>query len=247
MNACIDVVLLTKDNCSSISSEKIFRDCLKSYVQLPFEKFIVIDNSSDNTVEVIKEFFPSAKIIKSKALRGKARGIGIKHVTTEWFLFVDSDVQLCPNFLKGILRYSHPNVGALAGNTIRPYEKKIRKRGIWFRGVTQCVLVRTDLVKDIVFPCDMHIQEDHFLQRFIEKKGFRWIVAPTPISIHHQTRMFGDYRNECYEGGYMVGKYNLRPLVIDLFLFLKFPFKTQKERIGLFWQFLGRIQGTLKL
>ena len=95
----VDVVLLTKDSAHKLSN------CLTSiYKNVPVKNLIVIDGfSTDGTLKILDGF---NKVHRNVALfqvdgsRAKARTEGIRHVTTEWFLFVDSDVVLCKDWYK---------------------------------------------------------------------------------------------------------------------------------------------------
>ncbi len=86
----IDVVLLTKN------SQHLLTRCLNSVFQnVPIKNLIVIDgHSTDNTLNILLKFkrkFSNVRIFQMHGTRAKAREEGIRRVSTEWFLFVDSD------------------------------------------------------------------------------------------------------------------------------------------------------------
>ena len=89
----IDVVVLTKD------SEHLLDRCLASvYENVPVKNLIIVDGfSTDRTLKIInetKETHGNVKVLKVGGSRARAREKGIQHVSTDWFMFVDSDVVL---------------------------------------------------------------------------------------------------------------------------------------------------------
>ena len=116
----IDVVILTKNSCSRIG-EGMFRKCIASIKKnIPVNNLIVIDAfSSDNTIKIIKEYFPDALIIETRAKRGKAREIGIKKVSTDYFMFVGSDIIVPKDYFKKVLeKLESDRIGAIGGVAI---------------------------------------------------------------------------------------------------------------------------------
>ena len=91
-NKEIDVVMLTKN-----SNKPYFKRVLDAIKRnIPIHHFIAVDGySNDGTIEVIREFFSDRLIVvKTKACLGLARYIGMRIVDTEWFAFIDSDVEI---------------------------------------------------------------------------------------------------------------------------------------------------------
>jgi hypothetical protein len=54
------------------------------------------------------------------------------------------------------------------------------------RGGTHDTLVRTDLVKDIIIPKNLHVFEDAYIKDWITKKGYRIVAAYNPYCIHYR-------------------------------------------------------------
>ena len=95
----VDVVLLTKN------SAHILSKCLASiYENVPLKNLIVIDGfSTDGTLQILEDFNKAHRniaLFQVDGSRAKARTTGIRHVSTELFLFVDSDVVLCKDWYK---------------------------------------------------------------------------------------------------------------------------------------------------
>lgn len=86
----IDVVM-----CTWNSNQPYFEKCLKSVKrEVPVHHFIVVDRfSRDGTVNVIKKYFEPTVVYSNENL-AKARMIGINLVDTEYFAFVDDDMEL---------------------------------------------------------------------------------------------------------------------------------------------------------
>ena len=97
----IDVVVLTKN------SQHLLSKCLTSiYQNVPIKNLIIIDGfSTDRTLEILEKFnrkYGNVRLYQMEGSRAKARTEGIRKVTTEWFMFVDSDVLLCRDWFKKI-------------------------------------------------------------------------------------------------------------------------------------------------
>lgn len=88
----IDVVMLTRN-----SNKPWFRRVLNAiYENIPVHCFIVVDGCSmDGTIDAIKSVFKEkVKVLRTHTSLGGARYLGMKLVDTEWFAFIDSDVEI---------------------------------------------------------------------------------------------------------------------------------------------------------
>jgi hypothetical protein len=54
------------------------------------------------------------------------------------------------------------------------------------RGGTHDTLIRTDLVRDIKIPKELHVYEDAYIKDWIEGKGFRAVPCYVPFCIHYR-------------------------------------------------------------
>jgi len=199
----IDVVLLTKNSVSR-NAPGVFEESLESIMRnVPVNQLIVVDGfSKDGTLDLIHQFFSNVKVIRTRALRGKAREIGIKHVKTSHFMFVDDDVILCKDwFNKAFQYFNNSSVGAVWGADI-PWSPRLEKDTILtcdnvrthlaelmisnfkIRGGTHDILIRTDIVKDMKIPRGLHLFEDNYIKQYIENKGFKVIATSDPYCIH---------------------------------------------------------------
>jgi glycosyltransferase involved in cell wall biosynthesis len=202
MAASLDVVLLT------LNSERVLNECLQSiYQNVPVNQLIVVDGSStDKTIDILNQFnqqYGNVKIIKDRGNRATARQKGIRQVSTEWFMFVDSDVVLCRNWFQKAQKYLQSDVGAIWGtevwSTIRnPKTLRlflITTRKIFeVRGGTHDTLIRTDLVKDIKIPSTLHVFEDAYIKDWITAKGYKVVACYSPFCIHYRPETVWTFR-----------------------------------------------------
>jgi glycosyltransferase involved in cell wall biosynthesis len=193
-------------------------------------RLLVIDkNSTDGTKELIKEYDRLNPIIISDpdGTRATARQIGIENVESSLFMFIDSDVILNEGWFQEAFPYfKNRNVGALWGLVIpiskdeSDYKKAISNfHGISqkeltlkyakIRGLTHDTLIRTKAINGIKIPPELHAFEDHYIRRYIEKKGYKWINSEgKPSCLHHRHERKGKnaYIDAYY--GYYLGTYS---------------------------------------
>ena len=190
----VDVVLLTKN------SDRKLKVCLESvYANVPVARLIAVDGySTDKTLEILNWFnekYHNVKIILDKGNRATARQKGIADVTTDWFLFVDSDVILCKDWYKKAQQYITPEVGGVWGTEVwstigsdvtMKIFLRITRKIFEVRGGTHDTLFRTELVKDIQIPKKLHVYEDAYIKSWVEKKGYRVVPCYIPFCIHYR-------------------------------------------------------------
>ena len=235
----IDVVLLTKN-----SVRPCLRKCLYSICNnIPINRLIVVDgDSDDNTVETIMEIQKSNRLkielIYDSGTRGSARQKGIESVETEYFAFVDSDVILCDDWFQKASKLMKNDVGAVWGaaiDTERLWKNwaltvcrlsgltigEFYVRGGRKRGQLQDTLIRTESVKDIDIPSELHCYEDEYIRRYIEERGFKWLPALNPFCYHFKLHndVFGDSYLTASLGkryGYFTRKSFMRHLLMSI-------------------------------
>ena len=217
----IDVVLLTKN-----SMEPCLRECVESvYANVPVNRLIVVDGgSTDGTIEFLKKY-PNVVIIDdSSGNRATARQKGIEAVETEWHLHVDSDVILCKNWFQKAAELIRDDVGAIWGVAVpieklryhiayamsKFYRMPIRDMLVKQIRSERCMmhdtLIRTEAVKDIKIPRDLHIWEDDYIGRYIIKKGYRFLKVKDPYCLHNVSEKSLDSK---VLNGYLMHKYNI--------------------------------------
>ena len=211
----IDVVMPTWN-----SNGPYFEIVIKRIVDnISINKFILVDRySTDGTIDVVKKLIPSEKliIIQTSADLALARAIGIKHVNTEIFAFMDSDVLLPRNLniekLCKILKLDK-RIGALSlplcasrkrvanmmqiGRVLKRYgevsDPEIIKHGL-FRltsGDLFFTLLRRDAVQDWHPPHTLSALEIFSLTQHILAKGYLWIELAEPCLYHLKELRYG--------------------------------------------------------
>lgn len=93
----------------SYNSKKTITQCLNSVLNQSYEEIdqvVVVDSSDDGTDEIIKEFFPSVKLIhlRERTLAGAARNIGVGATNSEYIAFTDTDCIVDYYWIENIIR-----------------------------------------------------------------------------------------------------------------------------------------------
>ena len=213
----IDVVFLTLD-----SEKPCLRECVESiYRGIPVNRFIVVDGgSTDGTIEYLSGC-PNVEInYDLEGTRATARELGIGLVQTDWFIFVDSDCILCDDWFEKAEPQIGPDIGAIQGHDHPTYDKIISDFGESMislrklfgrsssrtlvpsnvRGFTGDVIIRTEIVKDIKIPRYLHHYEDYYIKRYIENKGYKWLITEEPNCTHI---IIGRKAKKAYHAGYL--------------------------------------------
>lgn len=190
----VDVVVLTKN------SEEQLKRCLGAvYQNVPINRLIIVDGySTDKTLDIVGEFekkYHNVVLVQDSGWRGKARQIGIEHVKTNWFMFVDSDAELCKGWFEKAKSFIAPDLGAVWGieiwsgirnPTILKLFLKVTRRIFELRGGTHDLLLRYNAIADIAIPENLHVFEDAFIKEWMVKKGYKVIPTYDPYCIHYR-------------------------------------------------------------
>jgi glycosyltransferase involved in cell wall biosynthesis len=190
----LDVAVLTKN------SERMLNACLDSiYRNVPVNNLIVVDGfSTDGTLPILERFqkkHGNVIVIQDSGTRGTARQKAIRNVGTEWFMFVDSDVILCDGWFEKAKKLIKDNVGAIWGIEIWSVLRRKKILGLFERmtmkifqkrGGTHDLLVRTEAIKDIEIPFNLHTYEDAYIKSWISQKGYDVVPAYEPYCFHYR-------------------------------------------------------------
>ena len=102
--------------------EVCLHSLLKAANGIDAEVIVVDNNSSDDSCAMVRERFPSVKIIENKDNKGfsKANNQGVAIATGEYVLFLNPDTVMPEDFLAKTLAYmdAHPEAGALGPRLI---------------------------------------------------------------------------------------------------------------------------------
>jgi GT2 family glycosyltransferase len=118
----ISVVIVTWN------ARKYMRDCLKSIQEQETglsTEIIVVDNaSSDGTAALIREEFPTVKLIQSKQNLGFARGnnVGLRIASGKYLFLVNPDVIVLPGCLSRLVSHldRNPSIGIVGPRMLGP-------------------------------------------------------------------------------------------------------------------------------
>ena len=209
----IDVVMLTNN-----SNKPYFRRVLNAIKrEIPVHHFIVVDNySTDGTLDVVKQYFKDVLlVIRTRGSLGYSRYVGMKLVDTEYFAFIDSDVEILSGWFNAAERFMiryHGKVLGIQGvfvqinkkiggkrskviELIRPLKdiplKTLLLRGFYkWGGADSGHVIFHRSVIDLVNPCvltQLHAGEDLYIAQTIVEKGFKYVRVPEMRAIHYGT------------------------------------------------------------
>ncbi len=123
MKTKLSVIILTW-NTAQIT-KKCVLSVIKHLKNVDYEIILVDNNSTDNTISVIKQIKdPRIKIIKNTANLGFSKGnnIGASKAKGEFLFFLNSDMVLIDNSINLMLEFlsNHPNIGAIGPQFLHP-------------------------------------------------------------------------------------------------------------------------------
>ncbi|MFA5750449.1 MAG: glycosyltransferase family 2 protein, partial [Candidatus Shapirobacteria bacterium] len=107
------------------NTAKITQKCVKTINKyIPGQEIIVVDNGSqDNTVEILSKI-KNVKIIANHANLGfaKANNIGLKHATSDYIIFMNSDIELLDSTILKMVEFlkNNSNIGIIGPKFLNP-------------------------------------------------------------------------------------------------------------------------------
>jgi glycosyltransferase involved in cell wall biosynthesis len=191
----VDVVVLTKN------SEHLLSKCLASiYKNVPVKNLIVVDGySTDRTLKIVNkanEEHGNVLVLSMNGTRAKAREAAIRLVTTDWFMFVDSDVLLSRDWFAKAQRNVDDDVGAIWGLNIDvipnvtkdrrfiKLQSLIARQCFYLRGGTHDALIRREAVEGIKIPEQLHSYEDAYIMDWVKRGGYKAVVGDEVYCLH---------------------------------------------------------------
>ncbi len=186
----------------TLNSDRKLQDCLDSvYRNVPVNGLIAVDGgSTDHTLQILAEFqarHGNVKVIPDRGTRATARQTGIENVKTDWFVFVDSDVVLCKDWYRKAQAYVDKDMGAVWGTEVWSTlhdQRALRmfllltRKIFEIRGGTHDTLIRTQAIRDIKIPWNLHVFEDAYIKDWITHKGYRVVACYVPFCIHYRPK-----------------------------------------------------------
>ncbi len=182
------------------NSQHLLAKCLASvYRNVPVKNLIIIDGfSTDRTLTILEQFnyrYRNIRLHQIEGSRAKARNEGIRRVTTEWFMFLDSDVILCKDWFKKVQSDLADGVGAVWGlnidllpnirnKRILKMQTMVAKRCFKLRGGMHDTLILHAAVAGIRIPEELHLYEDAYIVRHLENLGYKVAVGSEVYCLH---------------------------------------------------------------
>jgi GT2 family glycosyltransferase/glycosyltransferase involved in cell wall biosynthesis len=110
----------------SYNAKAYLRSCLdsifKAHIQLDFEVIVVDNNSSDGSIEMVKELFPQVILFKNKENVGfsSANNVGMRHCRGRYIFLLNSDSEIYNRTLEELVSFMEqtPEAGAVAPKLI---------------------------------------------------------------------------------------------------------------------------------
>jgi glycosyltransferase involved in cell wall biosynthesis len=205
--------------CTWNSNGPYFRKCLLSIEkEIEVHHFIVVDrNSSDGTLETVRNVFPNASVYQTDANLAYARKIGIGQVDTRYFAFIESDIEVYEGWFTETMSLikSNQQIGVVQGFTRyypsymdkqRVFDLNHRKkptREITERGFAHDVVVNTELVRDFNPSTATHSWGDYLMTQHIIRKGYKWQETSEAQAMHYvfvNGNYFSDVRKNILKG-----------------------------------------------
>jgi hypothetical protein len=136
-------------------------------------------------------------LVQMQGSRAKARTEGIRRVSTDWFMFVDSDVLLCKGWFKKAQNDLAIGVGAVWGLNIDVLPNVKDKRVLKLQGIVarQCFYLRGGMhdtlilrkaVEGIKIPEHLHTYEDAFIVQWIITQGYKVNIGSEVYCLHYK-------------------------------------------------------------
>lgn len=209
----------------SFNGAKFIKDCIASVFNSDYDKnkyeIIVVDNnSSDNSVNMIKQSFPEVKIINNTKNYGfgKACNIAFKDCDSEYVILLNQDSKVGKTWLKELVKVldNNPDV-ACCGAAEHPYdtllsnskilsESKNINDQVWMGGGS--VIYRMSALQSIGFFDEFYFMycEDIDLSWRLKLAGWRIVLNPKAVWHHYgrnrneanSKRSFYSFKNRVY-------------------------------------------------
>jgi len=225
----LDIIMITKNSVEPCLDESLnsIEEAAK-FSQIKPRLIVVDGGSDDGTLDIVESHREELNtvILFDEGNRATARQLGIEHVETELFAFIDSDVVLIKEWIAQMIPYfDDTEVGAVWGAALQtaPRKKKyfeamaklygksplemMKNFGV-IRGCLHDTMIRTEAVRDMEIPPHLHVMEDHYVRQHIEKSGLRWVSTEKPYVYHNMGEDTPDnaYMDAYY--GWKLGVYN---------------------------------------
>jgi len=183
--ASIDYVVLTWNSAATL---ELTLSSIRNYGR-PNRIIVVDKHSTDRTTAIAGEY--GCDIISSGACLGAARRLGAREARTDLVAFVDSDVELLPEW-EEVLRASvdgrYPDAGVIGAlyndGYLRPITDPVSFLG--GNGAFGCSVTRRRCVLACTALDGLSSGEDALYAEFLAEKGLRWYILPIYVNHHRE-------------------------------------------------------------
>ena len=98
---------------------RLLKDCIKSIYRetptIPFDIWVVDNNSQDNSITIIKQYYPKVNVIENRTNIGfaKANNMALSKSKTDYFLLLNPDTVVRDNAIEKVVKFMdrNPEVG----------------------------------------------------------------------------------------------------------------------------------------
>jgi len=153
----------------SYKSGKTIAQCLRSLLHQNTKydyEIILVDSSSDNTVEDIAKKYSKVKFIKlkRKTCQGIARNIGADVATGELLMFIDADVVVSSNWVENAIKYYRAGHNVFAGSLCVEKRNKIEilEKAEWFFEVNEIKPSMKESIRWCLPACVLAVKKNIF-------------------------------------------------------------------------------------
>jgi len=210
--------------CTKNSLKPCLREAVESVLaSAPVSRIIVVDGgSTDGTVEFFSSYSNAEVVQIGFGNRAIQRQTAFSKAGTEVFISLDSDVIVPYDWFPRVRHQLLDNVGAItsAFDVIDIHGRNTRRalalmygRDISISGTggypLGAVLFRKDAISGIRIPEELHVGEGEYVGRYIERKGYRFVLAADP-KVYHNPHPRDDVAWESLVGGAMIRRYGFR-------------------------------------
>ena len=187
---------MTKQNylisvCMSVYNDETFlKRCIDSVIEQDIERMelvLVDDGSTDNTLQIMKEYkdcYPekSIKIIQQEhAGLAQGRWTGVKNSAGEYVTFLDADDYLLPGAYKTIIEFMESN------ENVDIYEFQTIREGYFSKSPYSGIMDASQVLKDYFNGVEIPV---NYWLRWFRRELFNEQVFPKNISLHEDAYAF---------------------------------------------------------
>jgi GT2 family glycosyltransferase len=127
--ASVDVIVTCKNN------EAIISECIDSILSQSFKDiklYICDDGSTDKTLDIIKEKYPKATVLKLSFGPARNRNEALNVSSSPYIVTMDSDAILTPNWIEEMVKImeSDPKIGSAGGMMLQDEKTVFSKGGL---------------------------------------------------------------------------------------------------------------------